>query len=220
MIGFSNSPRLLKAGIVLIDPRSGQIQQIISLQYNPDSLTRSFQMQTVSGGETTDRSEATRIKGPAIESYKLDAEIDATDQLEFPAQNGATVAHGIQPQLAAFELMLYPTSAQLNANNSLAASGVLEIIPMEVPLPLFVWSKSRVTPVRITEFSITEEAFDPSLNPLRAKLSLGMRVLSVDDLGFNHKGGNLFMSYLKVKEELARKSARGALSALGIGGLP
>lgn len=218
MSGLPRSPRLLKAGIVLVDPRSAQVLQIISLQYNPDSLSRSFQMQSI--GEGGDRSEATRLKGPAVESYKLDAEIDATDQLEFPGQNGATVKYGIQPQLAAFELMLYPTSAQLSGNNSRANEGVLEIVPMEAPLALFVWSSSRVVPVRISEFSITEEAFDPNLNPVRAKLSLGLRVLSVDDLGFNHKGGNLFMSYLKVKEQLASQASRGTFAALGIGGLP
>ena len=63
---------------------------------------------------------------------------------------------------------------------------------METPLTLFVWSKNRIVPVRITDFSITEEAFDTVLNPIRAKISLGMRVLSVDDLGFQHKGGALF----------------------------
>ena len=63
--------------------------------------------------------------------------------------------------------------------------GTLEIVPAEAPLTLFVWSKNRMLPVRITEFSITEEAFDPALNPIRAKVSLGLRVLSVNDLGFD-----------------------------------
>src|SRR5450432_3522525 len=57
------------------------------------------------------------------------------------------------------------------------------------PLTLFVWSKSRVVPVRVFDFSVTEEAFDPNLNPIRAKISLGLRVLNVDDLGFSHPGG-------------------------------
>jgi superfamily II DNA helicase RecQ len=42
------------------------------LQYNPDTLTRSFQVKGV-GGESADRSEALRLKGPAVESIKLDA---------------------------------------------------------------------------------------------------------------------------------------------------
>jgi hypothetical protein len=215
---FPNAPRVLKAGLVLVDPTSGQIKQVISLQYNPDSLTRSFQAQAVAPG-AADKSEALRLKGPAVESYKLEAEIDATDQLELPDRNRATVEHGIQPQLAALELLLYPSSQQLNANNDLASAGTLEIVPMETPLALFVWSKTRIVPVRITEFSITEEAFDPALNPLRAKVSLGLRVLSVDDLGFSHKGGSLFMNYLKSKEQLAGKVPPGKLSSFGIGGI-
>jgi hypothetical protein len=91
---------------------------------------------------------------------------------------------------------------------------------MQSSLTLFVWSKSRILPVRITDFSITEEAFDPQLNPIRAKVSLSLRVLSVDDLGFDSKGGSLFMIYQQQKERLASQGAAGGLSALGIGGLP
>ena len=146
--------------------------------------------------------------------------IDAADQLEFPDQNAATTQFGIHPQLAMLETIVYPTSTQLIANNALAQNGTLEIIPMETPLMLFIWSKNRIVPVRLTDFSITEEAFDPALNPLRAKVSLGMRVLNVDDLGFAHKGGSLFMIYQQQKEQLASQSNGGTLSALGIGGIP
>lgn len=90
---------------------------------------------------------------------------------------------------------------------------------MEAPLALFIWSRHRIVPVRVTDFSVTEEAFDPSLNPIRAKVSIGLRVLSVDDLGFAHKGGGLFMSYLQAKERLAGKAQAGSFSTLGIGGL-
>jgi hypothetical protein len=131
-----------------------------------------------------------------------------------------TVENGIQPQLAVLESLVYPTSGQLLDRNALAQSGVLEIAPMEAPLSLFVWSKNRIVPVRVTDFSITEEAFDPNLNPIRAKVSIGLRVLSVDDLGFQHKGGSLFMSYLQTKEQLAAKVAAGSFTTLGIGGIP
>jgi hypothetical protein len=98
--------------------------------------------------------------------------------------------------------------------------GTLEIAPMEAPLSLFIWSEVRVLPVRLTDFSITEEAFDPNLNPIRARVSLGMRVLTVNDLGFAHKGGSLFMAYLQRKEQLVSKAPRGTLSALGLKGNP
>jgi hypothetical protein len=219
MTSFPGSPRLIKGGIVLIDPTTSAVKRIIALQYNPDTLTRTLQVQDVSG-EGGDRSQVLRLKGPPVETIKLDAEIDATDQLEFPDQNSTVTQFGIHPQLAALETILYPTSAQLLANNALAQGGTLEIAPMEAPLTLFIWSKNRVLPVRLTEFSITEEAFDPSLNPLRAKVSLGMRVLSVTDLGFEHKGGSLFLVYQIQKELLASLNQGGALSTLGIGGIP
>jgi hypothetical protein len=122
-----------------------------------------------------------RLKGPPVETLTLEAELDATDQLEVSDRTAAEF--GIHPQLAALESLVYPTSAQLLANDALAVGGTLEIAPMEAPLTLFIWSKNRIVPVRVTEFSVTEEAFDPALNPIRAKVSLGLRVLSVDDLG-------------------------------------
>jgi hypothetical protein len=219
MSTFPGSPRLIKGGIVLIDPDTSLVQRIIALQYNPDTLTRTLQVQGTPTGQGGDRSEALRLKGPAVETIKCDVEIDATDQLEFPAKNSTAVEVGLLAQLAALETIIYPTSEQLLSNNTLAKAGTLEIAPMEAPLTLFVWSKSRVLPVRLTDFSVTEEAFDPALNPIRAKVSLGMHVLSVDDLGFDHKGGSMFMVYLQQKEQLARRSQAGALSTLGIGSI-
>ncbi len=221
MTTFPNAPRILKGGIVLIDAATSAVRRVIVLQYNPDTLSRTLQVQGA-GAESGDHLEALRLKGPPIETIKLDAEIDATDQLEFPnqGQNQVVTQLGIFPQLAGLETIIYPTSQQLQSNHTLAQLGTLEIAPAETPLTLFIWSKTRILPVRITEFTITEEAFDTLLNPIRAKVSLGMRVLSVNDLGFNHKGGNLFMSYLQQKEQLATMMQGGALGALGLSGIP
>ena len=219
MSAFPNSPRLIKGGLVLLDPDTSVVQRIIVLQYNPDTLTRTLQVQAF-GSDGADRSEALRLKAPPTETLKLDAEIDATDQLEQPDQNPTAAQLGIHPQLAALETILYPTSSQLLSNNSLAQSGTLEIAPMEAPLSLFIWSANRILPVRLTDFSVTEEAFDPALNPIRAKVSLGMRVLNVNDLGFNHKGGSLYMTYQQQKEQFARLGAPVSLSNLGIKGIP
>ncbi len=219
MTTFPGSPRLLKGGIVLVTPDTGVVRRIIVLQYNPDTVTRTLQVQAI-GPDGGDRSQALRIKAPPTETLKVDAEIDATDQLELPDQNATTVQFGIQPQLAVLETIIYPASGDLLANNALASAGTLEIAPMEGPLTLFVWSKTRVLPVRLTDFSITEEAFDVALNPIRAKVSLGMRVLTVNDLGFDHKGGSLYLIYHQQKERLATMSVGGALTSLGISGIP
>lgn len=221
MTTFPRSPRILKGGLVLLDPTTAAVQRIVVLQYNPDSLSRTLQVQGA-GQESGDRTEALRLKGPPVETLKLEAEIDATDQLELPEQGQNRVATelGLHPQLAALETILYPSSRQVLDADRLAQIGTLEIAPMEAPLTLFIWSKTRILPVRLTEFSVTEEAFDPNLNPIRAKVSLGMRVLNVNDLGFSHKGGSLFMVYFQQKEQLAVKLAGGSFGALGIGGIP
>jgi hypothetical protein len=214
------SPRLVKGGIVTMDPDTSAVQSVIALQYNPDSLSRTLQIQAVPGGQDGVRVDALRLRGPAIETIKVEVELDATDQLEFPNQYPLAVQYGLQPQLAQLEMLVNPTVETLQADNAMANAGTLEIIPLEQPLTLFVWSKSRVVPVRLTDFSITEEAFDTSLNPIRAKVSLGMRVLNVDDLGFDHPGGHIFMTYLSNKEQLASVAGSAAITVLGLGGLP
>jgi hypothetical protein len=220
MTSFPGSPRVLKGGIVLLDPDRFTVlpHGIIVLQYNPDTLNRTLKIKGADEGG--DRSEALRLTGPPVETLKLDAEIDATDQLEFPDQNANTVQYGISPMLAALETLVYPTTAALQNNFGLAQQGTLEIMPVLAPMSLFVWSANRIVPVRLTDFSITEEAFDPALNPIRAKVSLGMRVLSIDDLNFTDKGGSLYMAYQKQKETLAQLGPSGTFNALGIRGIP
>jgi hypothetical protein len=208
---------MVKGGLVQMDPDKGAVLRVIGLQYNPDTLTRTLQVQAT--GETGDRSQALRLKGAAIETIKLEAEIDATERLDDPATNPDAVVLGIHPELAALEALVNPRADDLQSNDALASAGVLEVLPLEAPLTLFVWSKQRVVPVRVTELSVTEEAFDVALNPIRAKVSLTLRVLSVDDLGFEHRGGTLFMAYLRNKEGLADRASAVQLTALGVEGL-
>jgi hypothetical protein len=218
MTTFPGSPRLMKGGIVLLDSSTGAVKRVIALQYNPDTLTRTLQPQ-FTGSEEGDRSEALRLKGPPVETIRLEAEIDATDQMEFPERNPNVALLGIQPQIAALETMIYPESSLLLKNHGMAASGMLEIVPAEASLSLFVWSRSRIVPFRLTSLNITEEAFDTNLNPIRAKISLDMRVLSITDLGFDHKGGDIYMTYQMQKELMASLSRGGVLSAFGIAGV-
>jgi hypothetical protein len=213
---FPLSPRVISGGLVLIDPDSSRIQRIIVLQYNPDSLQRTLQVQGA-GAESGDRLDVLRLKGAPVETIKLEAEIDAADQLE--ARDPKTIANGIHPQLAALESCIYPSSGSVQTNLGLAAVGTLEIIPAPAPLTLFVWGKRRVLPVRITELSVTEEAFSPDLNPLRAKVSLGLRVLGVNDVPRGHRAAALAMAHHQALEQLAG-TAQGTISSLGIGGLP
>lgn len=208
------SPRLVKGGLVQVDPATAAVRTVIALQYNPETLTRTMRVQAA--GEEGDRSQALRLTGAGIETIKVEAELDATDALADPDGNPAAVEVGIHPQLAALEAMVHPRADDLQANHALAGSGVLEILPLEAPLTLFVWSRQRVVPVRVTDLDVTEDAFDANLNPIRATVSLGLRVLSVDDLGFDHRGGTLFMAHLRTKEALAERVGTTRLSTLGI----
>lgn len=207
---------LLKGGLVLVDYNTGAVQRVIPLQYNPETLNRTLQVQGI-GPDSGPHVDQMRLKGPPIETYKLDAEIDAADQLD--SGDPITTASGIEPALAVLETVIYPTSTQLQQSYSMAQSGTLAIVPMDAPLVLFVWSKERIVPVKVTDFSITEEMFDSNLNPIRAKVSLGLRVLTVDDIGFTSVAGSIYMTYQQRKEQLAARSPAGSLSAFGISGV-
>lgn len=213
MTSFSRSPRLLKGAIVGFDPLN-PIASVIVFQYNPDTLTRSLQAQTA-GGTGDARSEAMRLKGAPVETITLEVEVDATDQLE--KAEGTATSMGIYPQLSAMEMLLYPKSALVIANTILMATGTIEVIPPEAPFTLFVWGPKRVVPVRLTEFSITEQAYDVNLNPIRASMSLGLRVLSYNDLPVTHPGYGMFLAHQVVKEVMAVVGSAGNLSAVAGG---
>jgi hypothetical protein len=219
MTTFPGSPKLVRGGLVSLDPTTGRLLRVIALQYNPDTVTRTLQPQGI-GAEPGDRFEALRLKGPAHETIKLDAELDATDALEHPDQNTTVAENGLHPQLAALELLIYPTSASLIANDQRAGAGTIEVAAVEAPLTLLVWGRRRVVPVRLTDFSVTEEAFDTMLNPTRVRVSLGLRVLTTDDLGFAHRGGSLYLLYQQQKERLATLSPSARLSDVGLTALP
>lgn len=220
-MSLASSPRLIKGGLVILPPGgSGAPTRTIALQYNPDALSRSYQVQGAGGDGGGERAQPFRLKGPAIETLRIEAEIDATDRLEFPDQHAETVQHGIAPQLAALESLVNPSVRELQALDALASGGTLEILPPEAPLVLFVWGRNRIAPVRVAELSISEDAFDAALNPIRAKVSLSLRVLSTSDLGFAHRGGAMFLNHLRAREALADRAPGASLQALGIDTLP
>ncbi|MFE6690802.1 hypothetical protein ACFVFQ_30560 [Streptomyces sp. NPDC057743] len=221
MITYADIPKPIRAGIVVVDAQIGVPQRIIVLQFNPDTLERQVAPQAA-GGEGDaggggggsgggDRNEALRLKGPAQETWKFTAEIDATDQLDVAAPEG------IHPELAVLEMLVQPTTAQLLAASKLTKKGTIEISPIETPLTLFTWGSKRVMPVRLTELSVNESAFDVNLNPIRASLSVGLKVLTVSDLPAGHPGAALYLAHLAQKEQLARRARGGTLAQLGLG---
>ena len=198
MSTFPGSPKTQKGAIVGLDPFN-PLASVVVFQYNPDTLTRTLTAQTV-GGDAA-KGEALRLKGPPKERITVNIEIDAADQLE--KADGIATTMGLYPTLSSLEMLLYPKSGLVIANEVLANIGMIEVIPPEAPLTLFIWGIKRVVPVRLTTFSITEEAFDTKLNPIRAKVNLGLRVLNYQDLGLLSVGGALFMAHQVIKEVMA-----------------
>jgi hypothetical protein len=208
MSSFPGSPKVRKGAIIGVD-RFNPLASVIIFQYNPETLTRTLTAQTT-GSDNADKGEALRLKGPPKEEFKADVVIDATDQLEQAKAPVTTM--GLYPTLASLEMLLYPKSAVTIANEVLAPLGMIEIIPTEAPLTLFTWGPKRILAVRITGLTITEQAFDPNLNPILAKVSLSLRVLNYDDLGLLSVGGALFMAHQIQKEVMATIGGVGAIA--------
>lgn len=207
------SPRTLRGAIVGLDPFNPGAS-VILFQYNPDTLERSLEPRQGASGEGGDRSEALRLNGPPVETIKVEIEIDATDALA-AGEAGAREA-GVYPQLSALEMLVYPKSALTIANTILLAAGTIEVLPPTAPLTVFVWGPKRAVPVKLTEFSITEEAYDAALNPIRAKVSLGMRVLSTADLPLGSVGYGLFLAHQIAKEAMAVAGSAGSLADVSV----
>ena len=209
MSTFPGSPRTLKGAIVGIDVFN-PIASVIVFQYNPESLTRSIDPQIAGDGGS--RSEVLRLKGAPKESITAEIAIDATDQLE--KADPQAIRLGIYPQLSALEMLVYPKSSLVLANAALTLAGTIEIIPPQAPLTVFAWGPARIVPVVITQMSITEEMHDVNLSPIRAKVSLSLRVLTYDDLPVTHPGYGLFLAHQVVKETFATLGSLDNLSAL------
>ncbi|MEV5319890.1 hypothetical protein AB0K92_19915 [Streptomyces sp. NPDC052687] len=218
MTRYPDIPKPIRSGIVVVNPDTGTPQRVIVLQFNPDTLERSVAPQSAGDSGDTgaggagggDRNEALRLKGPAQETWKFTAEIDATDQFEIAAPDG------IHPQLATLEMLVQPTTARLRESMRLSQKGAIEITPIEMPLTLFTWGSKRVMPVRLTELSVNESAFDVNLNPIRASLSIGMKILTVSDLPAGHRGADLYMAHLAQKERLAAAARSTGIGSLGL----
>lgn len=218
MTTFPRAPRTLQGGFVLMDADGKRVLRTVTFQYNPETVTRSLTPRAAKV-DSGDRLEALRLTGPPVETLKIEVEFDATDRLELPAQNADTVENGIAADLAAFETIIAPATADLSAAVARANTGTLEILPEPSPLVLVVLGRNRVLPVRVTDVSVVEEAFDVRFNPIRARVSLGLRLLSSEDLAPGTKGAELFMAAARRREQLAVKRP-GSLQSLGLTGAP
>lgn len=195
---FPGTPRTLRGALVAVDPLN-PLARIVVFQYNPDTVVRTLTPRgTGQGGGTAD---AHRISGAPTEQVSMTIEIDATDDLE--AGEPLAQSSGIAPQLAALEMMLYPSSVQVLANTALLLAGTIEILPPDGPLTVLVWGPGRTVPVRLQSLKITEQAHDTALHPIRASVEVGAQVLTYSDLPPTDAGYALFLVHQVLKEGLA-----------------
>jgi hypothetical protein len=209
----ARGPRVFKGALVSISSTNPK-PQVISFQYNPATLKRSLKPLMV-GGEAGDRSQSVRITGAPTETYSVEIEIDAADDLENGDQVATTL--GIQPQLALLELLIYPALSRVMENASLLAVGTIEIAPITAPRVLFVWGQRRVLPVQLSSYTISEEEFDVSLNPIRATVSLEMRVLTYSDLSATNADYHQYLAYQQTLMSVA--DSAGATNRAGLAGV-
>lgn len=198
MTGLSLSPPLQKGAIVSIDIFN-PISSVAIFQYNPDQLSRSLTPNYSQAG--SGKAEPLRLSGPPTETISVNLKIDLIDQMEQGA-NGP-LGGGIAGYLAALEMMVYPKSKLVGINQGLLLAGTMEVVPPAAPLTLFIYGWKRVVPVKIESLSITETAHDVALNPIRADVSLSMRVLTYNDLSMVNPGYWAFLTHQVVKETLA-----------------
>lgn len=212
MTTFPNSPRLVKGALIGHDPFN-PVASVITFQYNPETLTRTLQPQ--GSGEDGGRSETMRLKGAPVETIRMEVEIDGTDLLE--KGDEITKTCGIHPQLAALEMLIYPKIALVTGNTIALGLGTIEILPPTGPYTILVWGLKRVLPVRLTEYSVVEEAYNENLNPIRAKVTMSLRVLSYNDLTFTEPGYSLFMAHQTLKEGFASMGSVNNMDAMARG---
>jgi hypothetical protein len=210
-VSFPPAPRIMKGVIVSLDA-DNPLASVIVFQYNPETVTRRVDARTVEVEVGGDRSEVLRLSGPPRETITMTIEVDAADQLEQGDPRATSL--GVYPALSALELLLYPRVKTILDNLARARAGDIEIIPPEAPLTVLVFGTRRVVPVRMTSFSITEEAHDPALNPIRARVELSLAVLSAADLPPEHPGFEIYIAHQIAKEAMGTGASLSRSQAL------
>ena len=195
--------RAAHGGFALVDPDSGRTLKVLPFRYDPERLAHEIVPRTIRD-EAGDRLAATSPAGAPTETITLEAEFDPVDRLDWPIDVPLPARYGLHPVLAALEATMHPTSDHLLLQRDRARGGVLEIAPAESPLVVLVLGQSRVQPVQIIDHSVEEDGYDTSMNPACAKVSLTLRVLTTDDLGFDHRGGLVYRNHQRVRDARTR----------------
>jgi hypothetical protein len=197
-----------------------QPSSVIVFQFNPEAMRRSLAHRAApapsTGSTGAAKEDVLRVAGPPVETITVTVDMHAADQLAEPDENAAVAEEGLHPALATLELLMYPPSLTAASIEEKAAAGQVQINPADLPLVLLVWGKSRVVPVKLTSLAVAEEAFDTRLNPIAAKVELGLQVLTYMEFTDSSIGRDAFIAYQKSKETLATRSVPAAAAQTGI----
>jgi hypothetical protein len=208
---FPGRPKLFRGALAVypdMDPGTAA-SRVIEFQFNPEQLRRQLAHRITpppkeSGNTGSAREDVLRVTGPPVETISLTIVLDASDKLEKPAANTAVAENGLHPALATLELLMYPPSLAAKKIQEQAAKGAVQVGEASAPLVLLIWGKSRVVPVKLTSFSVTEEQYDTQLNPIAAKIDLGLQVLTYVEFPDDSVGREAFITYQQRKESLAK----------------
>lgn len=156
------------------------MERLRNYHQEEDDLTKIRDGQTVFVGE---------------ETISFDIRLDASDALN----DSDLIAgeFGIAPRLATLELMMLPKSESVLGGlvDDLLSDTKAEFSftkSARPPMVMFIWGRKKVLPVNINSFSISETEFSPTLNPLRATVSVNMTVI---------EGKNALYTYSKIMTE-------------------
>lgn len=203
---LTRSPKLQKGALAVYPKQDrGTQPRVIVFQYNPEQVRRTLASRAPppeKGNAGAAREEALRVGGPPVETLNLTVFLSLTDQME-QARSRKDVEDGLMPVLATLELLMYPSTDKAQAQKQQAQQGKAQVAAADLPLTLLVWGRSRVVPVLVTNFSVTEEAFDEDLNVTQAKVELGLKVLTYMELKDTSLGYDAYMGYQRKKEQLA-----------------
>jgi hypothetical protein len=205
--GYSRSPTLLKGALIQFSaPMLIPIPNLIVFQYNPETMTRTLtpwapieRTKEYNQDGTSHLVDLTSQQIDALsqpfdpqESFTVTLELDAADALESPETHPVAVIAGVADRIAALEMLCYPPGQSalggllgVSVSVSVGSSGISagssvssDLLPRKaVPIVLFFWGPGRIVPVRITSFSVEEQQYSPLLYPVRAKVTVGMKVL-------------------------------------------
>lgn len=217
------SPKLLKGALIEFSHRFlFAVPNVIVFQYNPESITRKLEAWYAGGTENKQGGGEEPVNAQPHdppETFDLTLEFDAADEMENPLTKSVAIVSGVSRRIAALEMLLYPepgdggllTSAVQSLSAALSGTVSMGAAPVprgKVPDLLFCWGLGRIVPVRLTGFSVEEQSYSPQLSPLRAKVTIGLKILQPRNLPCSKEQSSELLKasyniYIKTKQRLA-----------------